>query len=337
MKRQLKLSNGLLAGLMLVTICLVTIAVNGNFFSIATLFDTLRSLTIFGIFGMGVLLIMLAGGIDVSFPAIAALAAYATVKACIDLDLSPPVLGIYAAATMLGALLGLVNGALVSFFNLPALIVTLGTSSVFYGFNLFFLGSQNLFNVPGTISAFSRSSLLKITDAYDRTWSLHPMVLVFIAVVVLVALLLRYTTLGRGIYALGAGRETARRVGLPVRRIELTVFSLAGALAGLAGVTQVVFFRNANPGAFAGSELDVIAAIVLGGVAITGGRGTVAGAIAGLTFVVVMTSSLVFLGIPAAWQKFFVGSALLLGVTVSAWQAKRRLERAPVPYSRMES
>jgi simple sugar transport system permease protein len=336
MNNHFRLADGALAIIMLAVLCILTGAMNPDFFSVATLFDTLRTLTIVGIFGMGVLLVMLSGGIDVSFPAIAALSAYAAVTICHAIDLQGPVIVIYAIAVLIGAFLGLINGALVTFFNLPALIVTLGTSSAFYGFNLFFLGSQNLFNVPKSLSAFSRDSLLKVTDAYDRTWSLHPMVLVFLAIVVLIALMLRFTTLGRGIYAVGGGREAALRVGMPVRRIELTVFGLAGALAALAGITQVVFFRNANPGAFAGSELDVIAAIVLGGVAVTGGRGTVLGAIAGLTFVVVMTTSLVMLGIPSAWQKFFVGSALLIGVSASAWQIKRTACRRPVPFSRME-
>ena len=245
-------------------------------------------------------------------------------------------IAIYGLAVIIGLALGLLNGMLISIFRLPTLIVTLGTSSLIYGFNLFFVGSQDLFNVPRSIAAFSRASLLTVTDQGGRSYMLHPLVLLFMAVAILMALFLRYTTTGRGIYALGGSREAAERVGLPVRRLELLVFAIAGGLAAVAGMTQVVFFRNANPGALSGSELDVIAAVVLGGVSVTGGRGSVGGALLGLTFVTVMTTSLVMLGIPAAWQKVFVGVALLLGISLVASRIARARARAPIPFSRMD-
>jgi simple sugar transport system permease protein len=332
-----KLNNGMLVAIMLLVLCVVTSALNPAFLSLATVFDTLRNLTVIGILGMGVLLVMLSGGIDVSFPAVAALTSYVTVKLFVVLGIDGPVIAIYGLAVVLGIVLGLINGAFVSYFKLPALIVTLGTSSLFYGFNLFFIGSQNLFNIPKSLGAFSRTSVFVIADERGRTFALHPVVLMFLAIVLLVALFLRYTTIGRGIYALGGSRESAQRVGLPVRRIELLTFAVAGALAAVAGMTQVVFFRNANPGALSGSELDVIAAVVLGGISVTGGKGSVGGAMIGLTFVVVMTSSLVLLGIPAAWQKVFVGAALIVGISSAAWQVRRKQIRSPIPASRMEN
>jgi simple sugar transport system permease protein len=334
--RRPTLTNERLVGLMLVALCLATGLSNPAFFSLATLFDTLRNLTVVGIFGMAVMVVMLTGGIDVSFPAIAAVSAYATIRIFIGLGLDGPVIAVFAVAVVFGVLLGLVNGLLVALLRLPALIVTLGTSSLLYGFSLFFLGSQNLFNVPKTLVAFSRSSLLQVTDAGGRTWSLHPVILVFVAVALAVALALRYTVFGRSLYAIGSSRESAERIGLPVRSSEILAFVLAGGLAAVAGVTQVVFFRNANPGAFSGVELDIIAAVVLGGVSVNGGRGSVAGAVGGLTFVVLLTSSLVLLGIPAAWQKVFVGSALVLGISVSGWRALNAERNAPIPYSRMK-
>ena len=296
----------------------------------------LRNLTVVGIFGMAVLIVMLTGGIDVSFPAIAALTAYATIRIFIGLGLEGPVIAIFALAVAFGVLLGLVNGLLVALLRLPALIVTLGTSSLLYGFSLFFLGSQNLFNVPRALVIFSRSSLLQVADAQGRTWSLHPVILIFLAMALIVALILRYTIFGRSLYAIGSSRDAAERIGLPVRAAEISAFIVAGALAAVAGITQVVFFRNANPGAFSGIELDIIAAVVLGGVSVNGGRGSVIGAVAGLTFVVLLTSSLVLLGIPAAWQKVFVGSALILGISLSGWRATNAERNAPIPHSRMK-
>lgn len=330
------LTNERLVGLLLVGLCLVTGFANPAFFSLATVFDMLRNLTVVGIFGMAVLIVMLTGGIDVSFPAIAAISAYATIRIFIGFGLEGPVIAIFAVAVVFGVLLGLANGLLVALLRLPALIVTLGTSSLLYGFSLFFLGSQNLFNVPKTLVTFSRSSLLHVADAQGRTWSLHPVILVFLAVALIVALILRYTIFGRSLYAIGSSRDAAERIGLPVRVAEILAFVLAGALAAIAGITQVVFFRNANPGAFSGIELDIIAAVVLGGVSVNGGRGSVVGAVAGLTFVVLLTSSLVLLGIPAAWQKVFVGSALVLGISLSGWRATSAERNSPIPHSRMK-
>jgi simple sugar transport system permease protein len=331
-----KFNNGVFVGLMLAVLCLVTGLANPAFLSAATLFDTLRSLTVVGILGMGVLLVMIGGGIDVSFPAVAALSSYVSVKVFIGLGWDGPLIAIFGLAVVIGLVLGLINGVLISAFRLPALIVTLATSSLIYGFNLFFMGSQDLFNVPASIAEFSRASLFTATDAGGRSWSLHPLVLLFLAVAALMALFLRYTTAGRGIYALGGSRDAAERVGLPVWRLELLVFATAGVLAAIAGMCQVVFFRNANPGALNGSELDVIAAVVLGGVSVTGGKGGVGGALLGLTFVTIMTTSLIMLGIPAEWQKVFVGVALLLGISLAAYRVKRAETRAPIPFSRMD-
>ena len=225
--------------------------------------------------------------------------------------------------------------AIVAKFRLPALIVTLGTSSLIYGFNLFFIGSQDLFNVLSSIGAFSRSSLFVVTDQTGRSWALAPP---RIAVSRRSPSRWRCFSLhdsGRGIYALGGSREAAERVGLPVRRLEVLVFAVAGVLAAIAGMTQVVFFRNANPGALNGSELDVIAAVVLGGVSVTGGKVTVGGALLGLTFVAVMTTSLIMLGIPAAWQKVFVGAACCWA-SASRPIASSGPRPFPIPFSRMD-
>jgi simple sugar transport system permease protein len=157
-----------LVGLMLVALCLITGLANQAFFSLATVFDTLRNLTVVGIFGMAVLVVMLTGGIDVSFPAIAALTSYSTIRIFIALGLDGPLIAILALAVVFGVLLGLADALMVALLRLPALIVTLGTSSLVYGFNLFFLGSQNLFNVPKTLVAFSHSSLLQVADAQGR-------------------------------------------------------------------------------------------------------------------------------------------------------------------------
>ena len=323
--------------LLLIALCAISGLLNPAFLSWATVYDSLQNLTIVGMLGMAVLLVMLSGGVDVSFPAVAALTSYVCVKLCISMEVDIGVVPLYTLAALFGMGLGLFNGFFVAFLGLPALIVTLGTSSLFYGFNLFFVGSQNLFNIPASVDAFARTRWLTFYDATGQAWGVHPATLLFLVIALLTAAALRYTTWGRGIYAIGGNAEAAQRIGLPVKKLEMLLFAAAGGLAGIAGITQVVFSRSANPGALNGSELDVIAAVVLGGVSVTGGKGTVGGALLGLTFVVVMTSSLVLLGVPASWQKLFVGATLILGISLTALRIKRRQSSAPIPYSSMEA
>lgn len=133
--------------------------------------------------------------------------------------------------------------------------------------------------------------------------------------------------IGRGIYAIGGNREVAERSGFNVRRIEHVIYGMVGVFASVAGVTQVALYRNANPAALMGAELEVIAAVVLGGAAITGGYGRVTGALLGLFLITILKSSLVLVGIPSEWQKVAVGIALIVGISVPAirgrWMSRR--------------
>ncbi len=331
MLRRIVLTNEFVIGCAVVALSFLTGSINPAFFSLANLFDTLRNATVVGILAMGVLIVIVSGGIDVSFPAIAALSAYATVSMLISAHYQGSVLLVYAIAMPIGLVLGFINAIFISWFKLPTLIVTLGTSAMYYGFNLFFIGSLNLYNLPGRLIPFSKLSLMTVKDPQVGFSSLHPAVLILVATAVLVGLFLRYTMIGRGLYAMGGNREVAERTGFNLRQTEFVIYSTVGVLAAVAGVTQAAFVRHANPAALMGSELDVIAAVVLGGAAITGGRGSVIGALLGVLFVTIMTSSLVLVGIPSDWQKFFVGIALIIGTGVPAIRAQRALRQALAP------
>jgi len=310
-------------GIATVALSVLTGIVNPAFFSSANLFDILRNATIFGILSMGVLIVMISGGIDVSFPAIAALSTYSTVKILIAIHYQGSVLLVYFIAALFGLILGLINAFFISWLKVPTLIVTLATSSMFYGFNLFFVGSLNLYNLPGKMIPFSKLTLFTVHDPEGGSVGLHPCVLIMIVVAVAVWGLLKFTVIGRGIYAMGGNREVAERTGFNLRAIEYFIYSFTGVLAAIAGVTQAVFARHSSPAALMGSELDVIAAVVLGGASITGGRGTVIGALLGVFFITIMKTSLIMMGIPAEWQKVFVGIALVIGTVLPTLRTHR--------------
>ncbi|MGB9896924.1 ABC transporter permease [Thermanaerothrix sp.] len=315
-------TNEFSIGVAVVILSILTGVVNPAFFSTANLFDILRNATIFGILAMGVLIVIISGGIDISFPAIAALSTYATVKVLINANYQGSVLLVYAIAASIGLFLGLINAFFISWLKIPTLIVTLGTSSMYYGFNLFFVGSLNLYNLPGQMIPFSRIALVTVQDPEVGLVGLHPAVLIMVAVALLVWWFLKYTMIGRGIFAMGGNREVAERSGFNLRQIEYVIYGIVGVLSAIAGVTQATFVRHANPAALMGTELDVIAAVVLGGAAITGGRGSVIGSLLGVLFVTIMKTSLIMLGIPAYWQKVFVGIALVIGTAIPAIRAR---------------
>lgn len=298
-----------------------------QFFSAAHLFGIARSTVVIGLMALGLLVVLIGGGIDVSVSATAVASGYITVVILSGIDYQGPFIVAIALAMLIGALLGAVNGVLVSLLRLPALIVTLGTLTLYRGALLAFVGTDRIRELPAEMVEFARSSIFAVPTAAGGRASLHLSVLVFVALAAVLAWALRSTGWGRGVYALGDDEETATRLGVPVEQIRLTTFAVAGTLAGLAGLISASLNRAADPFTIVGSELDVLAAVVLGGASIVGGRGTVVGTLLGVVLVALVGSSLVLVGIPTAWRQAFVGIFLLLGVGLPAWR-QRRLERS---------
>lgn len=298
---------------------------NPAYFSIANLFGILRSSIILGLFAIGALVVLISGGIDVSFPAIAVFALYTGVKVMQSLAIDN-LLFAFVLAALVGLALGLVNAIFIGIFRLPTLLVTLGTLSLFHGFLLFFVGSVLIRNIPSSLSEFSRSVLITVPAARGVT-SLPTAFLFLVFFAVLVWFVLRYTMLGRSIYALGGGRDAAERAGFDITRIQFIIYGFVGLLSGVTGMLSVSLRRLANPQSIVGTELDVIAAAVLGGASIAGGRGTVSGALLGVLLIAVVGNSLVLVGIPTEWRSVVVGVLLLIGVGLPAIQRRRSARR----------
>jgi simple sugar transport system permease protein len=304
-------------------------SINPAFLSLGNIFDLLRMVTTSGILALAVLLVLISGGVDVSFPAIANVSAFAAATLMVAIQFQGSGLVFYLLAVPLGVLLGLVNGFFIARYRTPTLIVTLGTSSLYYGAALFFLGGQSIFSLPSGTIEFSQASLVSVPNPTGNgSNSLHPAVLLLVALAVLVWLLLNKTALGRQMYALGGNRVVAERSGVNLRGLQYFVYGTVGGLAAIAGVTFASLYRSANPVGLQGSELQVIAAVVLGGAAISGGRGTVLGALLGVLLVGILQNSLVLVGLPATWQQIAVGLVLIIGTAVPAIRAIRHRRRA---------
>jgi len=320
--------NETLVALVIVAFCVLAAFSDPGFLSIATLTDLSRGGIVLGIFAVGALIVLISGGIDVSFTAIAAFTMYVTAMV---LNAVMPWMPWWAALMMgmgIGACLGAINGVLIAVMGLPTLIVTLGTLSVFRGFMLTFIGQKQITTLPPGMREFGRMMVLRGENADGSFYSLHAAFLVTVLAVVLTWVILHRTMLGRQIFAIGGSVESARRIGINVRGVQFFVYVYVGVLAGLAGIIHASMARVANPFDLVGLELSVIAAVVLGGARLAGGHGTLTGTVLGVALIVLVRNSLIVLGIPSTWQSVAIGVLILIGTGLPAWQAKRAAARA---------
>lgn len=327
-------NEGMLVAVILVVVIAMSIA-SPAFFTPGTFFALVRSSMVPLIFALGVLLVLISGGIDVSFPAVAIFAAYTTIKLSVHGNLNPSPFFIFAIAMAIGAALGLLNGVVIARFRLPTLIVTLGTQSIFKGVLIAYIGSLYISasDLPRSVTQVSDAHLVDVAGG----GYLHFLIIPVVVVALLVSAMLRWTVFGRSIYAIGGDTEAARRVGIRVVRTQVRLYVLVGALAAFGGVVYVILGRNANPQSILGTELDIIAAVVLGGASIFGGRGSVGGAVLGVVLVQLINNNLVLVGIPSTWQRAAVGVLLLFGVSAQALGAARARSRPVVVQKEVEA
>lgn len=327
-------NEGLLVAVIIVVVVVMSIA-SPAFLTPGTFFALVRSSMVPLVFALGVLLVMISGDIDVSFTAIAIFAAYSTVRWSVDGNLDPGLVLIFVIAMVVGGALGLFNGVVIARFRLSGLIVTLGTLTIYKGILLTYIGSLYISagELPASITMLSD---VHLWDAPGGGY-LHFMIVPVVLVAVFIGGMLRWTLFGRSIYAIGGDKEAARRVGIRVVRTQVLLYVLVGALAALGGVVYVILGKNANPQAIVGTELDIIAAVVLGGASIFGGRGSVFGTVLGVILVQLINNNLVLVGIPSTWQRAAVGMLLLLGVTAQALGRARSRKRPLIVQKEVEA
>ena len=310
--------------LILVALALVIQVRSGQFFTSNNIVDLMSAMIVPGMFAVGAFLVILTGGIDVSFPALASLTAFATTKYFLDSGYEGGILLPLLMGVVLGAIFGMVNGFFIGYMNLPALIVTLGTSSIFKGIMQGTLESKVLAVIPPGMKSFGTTALYTATNAQSGLSSRLPIAfLVLVAVYVIAFFVLRFTLFGRGIYAIGGNESAAYNVGFKVKRTKFILYVFTGIVASLAGIIRVCMMQQCQPTNMLGMEMNIIAGVVLGGTAIVGGKGTLTGCFLGTLLIVMVENSMILMGVPVIWKDVFVGLLIVIGTAVSAIQSTR--------------
>jgi ribose transport system permease protein len=270
---------------------------------------------------IGMTIIILSGGIDLSVGAVLAFAgavAAGLLKSGFaipgtDVFVEVTVSGAILAGLLVGTALGWFNGFVITRFKLPPFVATLGMLSIARGLTMLWTGGF---------------PITRLGDSFDFMGSGHlfglPVpVLISTALVVVFIVLMKRTRFGRNIYAVGGNERAATLSGLNVNRIKLVVYMLGGALAGVAGLLVTARLDSATPNAGLGYELDSIAAVVIGGTSLNGGRGTIMGTVLGCLIIGVLNNGLVLLEVSPFWQQVIKGLVILVAVAVDKMGAKK--------------
>jgi len=310
-------------GLLIVLLALGLSLRTSEFLTLGNLTDVATSYAILGILACGLFVVLIAGGIDISFPAMTAIAQY--VMASTLLAHGGNFFSAFAIAIGCGLLLGMVNGLLVYLLRVPAIIITIATLNLFYGLLVWITNGTWLYGFPEWFMNGINWLSFTASDGYEYGLTLP--LLCLLGVFALTGVLMNFTRFGRQIYAMGGNRESASRLGINLRSLHLAVYGYMGVLAGVAAVVQAQTTQSVAPNSLVGYELTVLAAVVLGGASMSGGRGTLIGTLLGVLLLAFLQNGLTLMAVSSYWHMVFSGVIILVSVSATAWNEKHQLAK----------
>ncbi len=300
--------------------------ISDAFFKVDNLIDLLKGNVVLGIMALGMLPVLISGGIDLSISANITLCSVIAGKLLIETNANLFV--VIVICTLIGGLIGLINGLLISKINIPPIVATLGTLSIVMGGVLFYTKGNMMTNLPKWFKGFGVYSI----NLFGLGVPIQIMFL--IGAILITWILLNYTLIGRGIYAVGGNESSAERVGYNVDRIKVFIYIYCGLMAGLASVINTSIVQGVNPNTFTGIELVVISIVVIGGASTLGGIGTVLGTFLGILLMGILNNGLVLAKIPTFWQKIVMGSIIIIAVSIDV--INRQKEQAKLVHVDVE-
>jgi len=302
-----------LAAVIVIVILIFSIS-SPYFLTLSNASDLIEAYAVTTILAAGVFVVLVSGGIDISFAAVAAVTQY--VAAIVATRYGVPAVPAIALACVLGALMGCINALLTYFLNVVSIIVTIATSSIFYALLIYFTGGREIYNLPDWWS--NRVVFFRFETADGDIARITLPMLIMLTVVVVTHVLMSRTHAGRQIYALGGNPEAARRAGIRVLRLQLLVYGYLGLLAGIAGFIQAHRFHQVVPSAMFGTELSVLAVAILGGASLVGGLGSMGGVALGVLLLAILQNGLNLLGVSPYFFDVVIGLVILISISVTA-------------------
>lgn len=293
-----------------------------KFFTPDNSWNILRQISVNLCLSIGMTLVILSGGIDLSVGAILGLAGAVTASLLknglalrgLEARLEFTVTGAIVAGIAVGGAAGWFNGFAITRFRLPPFVATLGMLSIARGLTMLWTGGFPVTSLGSTFGFLGTGAILGMPMP---VWIMLALVGSFVVVT-------QRTRFGRHIYAVGGNERAARLTGLNVPRIKLAVYTLAGALAGVAGLIVTARLDSAQPNAGLGYELDSIAAVVIGGTSLSGGRGSIGGTVLGCLIIGVLNNGLFLLNVSPFWQQVIKGLVILVAVAIDKLNARGR-------------
>lgn len=316
----------------LIAIIAVFSMLSPYYFSTANFLIMASHVAIYGLLAIGMLLVILTGGIDLSVGSTLGLAGVVagflmqgvTINS-MGVVLYPPVWAVVVLTCALGAGVGLINGVLIAYFKVPAFVATLGVLYVARGVALLMTNGLTFNNLGGR-PELGNTGFNWL--GFNRLFGVPIGVLVLATLAILCGLMLSRTAFGRWLYASGGNARAAELSGVPVKRVQITVYVLSGICAAISGLVLSSQLTSAGPTAGTTYELTAIAAVVIGGAALTGGRGTIRGTMLGAFVIGFLSDGLVIIGVSSYWQTVFTGAVIVLAVLLNSIQYKPRAKAA---------
>ncbi|WP_423822848.1 ABC transporter permease [Salinisphaera sp. SPP-AMP-43] len=306
----------------LIAIILVFSYLSPNYLTVGNLLTMSSHVAIYGLLGLGMLLVILNGGIDLSVGSTLGLCGvmagffiHGVELAPLGVTLYPPIWVIVILVCGVGGLVGLVNGILIARFKVPPFVATLGSLYAVRGIALLITNGLTYNNLGGK-EALGNTGFDWL--GFNRLLNIPVGVLVMIGVALIMSVVLNKTAFGRWLYASGGNERAARLSGVPVKRVKISVYVLSGVCAGIAGLVLSSELTSAGPTAGTTYELTAIATVVIGGAALTGGIGNVRGTLLGAFVIGFLSDGLVIVGVSAYWQMVFTGAVIVLAVLLNS-------------------
>jgi ribose transport system permease protein len=308
-KRITSLQSVWILGVLLVIVAFFSVTAGERFFSASNFSLISQNIAVWAVLGVGMTFVIITSGIDLSVGSVLVFSSVVAAKVMESIggdSWGTASIGILAALVT-GALWGLLNGVLVAKAKIPPLIVTLGTLSIALGLAQVITGGIDIRSVPEALTDF---------NTYIKILGIPSLPFVALVVVILGGIVLHKTKFGRYTYAVGSNEEAARRVGVHVTRHLIMVYTLMGMLAGLGAVLALAQFGTTTIAGQSLTNLNVIAAVVIGGTSIFGGEGSIFGTVVGLFIPAVLQAGFVIIGVEPFWQGVAVGIVLIVAVWI---------------------